>query len=496
MSQHPAKGAVTDRLLFLDDRFIEETSGLARRFCEPVKCADNPVIRADRVWERDAAFVDSGLVIYDEHQGLFKAWYQGGACHGPDDKSNMCYAISADGVKWDKPSLGLVEFKGSNENNIVLMTPCMMHDPSVIVDRGDVDPQRRFKAVWWGGREDESQEDGWLLGHCVGSSPDGIHWTRHPDNPVWVGDAEVGVPFGLERRQGKFVMYSSADGYGMRIVARTESDDFVNWELPPKLVFQSDDQDPPGTEMGGLSAVDYDGTYVGMLWVIHNLPDFTSEEWRGIVERNICQGFFGPPIELNATRCRIMSTELVTSLDGITWKRIYRHPYIPYGAEGSWDECIVLGGRPFVARDRILIYYTGQGRTKQTPGFGKPQRIADWPCETGLATLRLDGFVSLEAGAAEGMLMTKAILLNGTDLRINADASSGYVRAEILDVNGQPIQGFTKETARPITEDQLWARASWAGKPNVSDLRGRQIKLRFFLRNADLYSVSISNRRE
>ena len=323
--------------LFIDDRFVAETSGLTRRFHQACKCDRNPVIRADRPWEKDAAFIDSAMVVYDEASGRFRAWYQGGACYGPDDGSNMCYATSADGIDWDKPSLGVVEFEGSTDNNIVLAATCMMHDPAPIIDPADPDPLRRYKAVWWGGRRDAAQEGGWLLGHCVGFSADGIRWQEHPGNPVWVGDAEVAVPFGLARTGGRLVMYSSADGYGMRVTARSESDDFVRWDLPPAPVFVPDDDDPPGTEAAGLAATDYEGTHVGMLWVAGNLPEPAREEWRRIVERNKRQGFFGPPIEMNNVRCREMHTELVTSPDGVRWDRIRREPLIPLGPEGSWD---------------------------------------------------------------------------------------------------------------------------------------------------------------
>ncbi len=493
MDQSRTTGAVVRKELFLDDRFVDKMSGLTRCFHEPVKCPQNPVIAVDRPWEGDAAFVDTGLVIYDEHEQLFKAWYQGGACYAPEDGSNMCYATSTDGIRWDKPSLGLVEFEGSKDNNIVLIASCMMHDPAPIIDHKDPDPRRRFKAVWWGGRKDASQKNGWLLGHCVGFSPDGIHWTDHPDNPVWPGDGEVAVPFGLERRAGNFVMYSSVDGYGMRVTARSESDDFVHWDLPPKLVFQSDDEDPPGTEILGLCGVDYAGTHIGMLMVARNLPEFTKQEWQEIVERNIRQGYLGPPIQLNAVRCRITYTEMVTSRDGIEWQRIHRHPFIPLGPEGSWEECISLAGRPFVVNDRICIYYTGQGRTTKTPGSKKTEKIADWNVETGLATLRLDGFASLEAGASQGSVITKSFEFEGTDLRVNVDAGKGSVRLEVLDKQGQPIPGFTRDQANPITGDQLRATVTWEARLGVSELRGRRIKLRLFLQNAHLYSISTVN---
>ena len=361
--------------LFIDDRFVAEASGLTRRFHQARKCDRNPIIRADRPWEKDAAFIDSAMVVYDETAGRFLAWYQGGACYGPDDGSNMCYATSPDGIDWHKPSLGVVEFEGSTDNNIVLAATCMMHDPAPIIDPADPDPKRRYKAVWWGGRRDASQEGGWLLGHCVGFSADGIRWQEHPDNPVWVGDAEVAVPFGLERTAGRLVMYSSADGYGMRVTARSESDDFVRWDLPPAPVFEPDDDDPPGTEAAGLAATDYEGTHIGMLWVARNLPEPGREEWRRIIDRNRRQGFFGPPIEMNNVRCREMHTELVASRDGVRWDRIHREPLIPLGPEGSWDETLLLAARPLVHGDEIYLYYTGYGRATPTPGASRPERI-------------------------------------------------------------------------------------------------------------------------
>ncbi|MCK4785703.1 MAG: hypothetical protein KAV87_18250 [Desulfobacteraceae bacterium] len=449
------------------------------------------MIRADQPWERDAAFLHSSLVIYDEQEKLFKGWYQGGGCHGPGDGSNMCYATSSDGVHWDKPSLGEVEFEGSKDNNIVLLADCMMHDPAPVIDYKDPDSQRRFKTMWWGGRRDASANDGWLLGHCVAFSPDGIHWTEHPHNPVWVGDAEETLPLGIEHHKGKLVAFTSVDGYGMRVVGRTESDDFVHWDLPPKLVFKSDDEDPPGTEMAGMAAVDYYGTYIGMLYVIHNLLDITREQWREMVERNIRQGFFGPPIALNTPKSLTVHNEVVTSLDGVEWKRICREPFIEFGPEGSWDECINSAARPLVANDQIYIYYAGMGRIRQTPGVKKPQPIANWSYDTGLATLRLDGFASLDAGTAEGMLVTKEFILNGTEMCVNVDASGGFVRAEILDNSGQPIPGFAVDQATPVTGDQLRGELTWAEKSGLGELRGRRVKLKLALENSQLYSISI-----
>jgi len=476
--------------LFLDDRFIDEKSGLIRRFHQPEVSAENPVIHADRPWERDAAFVDSGLVFYDEDEDLFKAWYQGGACYGADDRSVMCYATSRDGIHWEKPALGQVEFEGSRENNIALMAECMMHDPAVLIDEHDPDPQRRFKAVWWGGRKDAAQSDGYLLGHCVGFSPDGIRWTQHPDNPVWPADGEVAVPQGIHHCQDdRLVMYCSADGHGMRVVARCESDNFVNWETPPTLIFGYDEDDPPGTELGGLAAINYDGTQIGMLWVIRNLPGFTKEQWKQIVDRNIRQGFLGPPIQFNAAVCRTIQTELVVSQDGQSWQRINRDaPLLLMGTEGTWDECSSLAGRPFVAKDKIWIYYTGCGRISPTPETTRPEKIGKWSYDTGLATLRLDGFASLHA-PDQGVLVTKPFHMQASALTVNTDAQPGSVRVEVLEPGGQPLVGYSIDEAQVIDGDQLHAAVRWK-TANVRDLRGRQIRLKLSLKNADLYSIS------
>ena len=147
--------------------------------------------------------------------------------------------------------------------------------------------------------------------------------------------------------------------------------------------------------------------------------------------------------------------------DGRTWERIHRHPYIVFGPEAAWDECGILVGRPFAVDDRILIYYTGLGRTAQTPGAEQPKAIGDWNIETGLATQRLDGFVSLDARAEEGMLVTEAITLDGTGLCVNANADGGQIVVDVLDNDGRPLEGITKEESKAITGDRLRAKLTW-----------------------------------
>ena len=68
-----------------------------------------------------------------------------------------------------------------------------------------------------------------------------------------------------------------------------------------------------------------------------------------------------------------------------------------------------------------------------------------------MATLRRDGFASLDAGTGEGVLMTKEFILNGTEMCANVDTSGGFVRAENLDNSDRPIPGFAVDQATPVS---------------------------------------------
>ena len=489
MSVQGNKENVVKKELFIDDGFIEEMKGVKRVFHSPQKCTENPVIPCDKPWENGAAFVDTGLVMYDEKEKIFRAWYQGGSCLGKDDHSTMCYAISKDGIHWEKPNLGIVKFEGSKENNILLYEDIMMHDPSVILDPRDPDAQKRYKAIWWGGRKAKGSEKEDILGHCVAFSADGIRWQPHRDNPVWVGDAEVANLFGLEHKAGKFIASCSMDGHGMRVVARTESNDFINWQSP-QLLFKSGEEDPPGTELGGLSAVDYYGNYIGMLWAVRRYPVPTRKRWNEIVDWGVKNHTFHSSIALNTGKAGkwTIHTQLVFSRDGNTWQRVNRKAFMPLGAEGSWDECLQLIARPLITSDEIMFYYTGQGREENLSNE-RPKPIRDWPQATGLATIRLDGFVSLDA-IEEGVVVTKPFKWDGTNMAVNADASSGYIKAEVCTPQDKPISGYRQEESRSLTEDGLGQNLSWKNKIDMSELKDRQIKLRLLLQKSSLFSIS------
>ena len=103
-----------------------------------------------------------------------------------------------------------------------------------------------------------------------------------------------------------------------------------------------------------------------------------------------------------------------------------------------------------------------------------------------MATLRLDGFVSMDAG--EGALTTKALTMAGGRLVINADASLGSIAVEILDEEGRAIPGFSRAEADAFDGDSLRHTVSWSGSGDVSSLQGRPVVVQFHMDRTKLYS--------
>jgi hypothetical protein len=105
-------------------------------------------------------------------------------------------------------------------------------------------------------------------------------------------------------------------------------------------------------------------------------------------------------------------------------------------------------------------------------------------------TLRVDGFVSVQAPLSGGELITKPLIFDGGQLRVNFSASAaGSVRVELLrDQMNTPIEGFNLDDCIELLGDDLERTVRWSTGSDVSNLAGIPIRLRFVLRDADLYA--------
>jgi len=164
--------------------------------------------------------------------------------------------------------------------------------------------------------------------------------------------------------------------------------------------------------------------------------------------------------------------------------------FLPYGDfKKDWDWGQIYPHHPpLVIGDEIRFYYTGiSGRHWNTYHKDTPDHAV------GLATLRLDGFVSVETDE-QGTLTTNSLLFLGDTLVVNANASGGAITVEALGADGKVIDRFSRSNCTPITSDSVRHVVSWNGNSDSRLLQGRPIQLRFHLKRAKLYSFEPATR--
>jgi len=200
--------------------------------------------------------------------------------------------------------------------------------------------------------------------------------------------------------------------------------------------------------------------------------------WRGDPRLSCSKG--------SKLRPKINEVVLGYSRDGFHWYRPDRHAFIGVSEDPKswrWGNVQSTGAGCLVVGDKLYVYFSGRGRSTRNKKL--------W--QTGLAMLRRDGFVSMDAGAGQGSLVTRPILFTGKCLFVNANAKEGELRVEILDTRGNAIPPFTADRCVPVHSNSTLHHVQWQhGGEDLSALRNTAVKLRFVLRQARLYSFWVS----
>ncbi len=481
--------------LFVDDAIVSAKRGVVRTL-HPARKLDQPALVPDRPWEGNRVYI-YGTVHYDPDVQRFRMWYLARLGRGQNHRAPglrerqgdlILYATSEDGIHWEKPNLGLHEFDGSRENNILIFDK---HSPTVIIDEA-ADPAERYKMAGW----DWTQEQ---FGYWVAHSADGLVWNEYPVNPVLMNSDETleaitvahapheGEYFAFHRRWGE------VGGHRRRLIAVATSSDFLAWS-DPELIIISDEQDDTWvqdpeqrTEFYGMSGFVYGRQFLGFLPVFNVVKDVRGQEdgtaplsSRGAVGSE--QSPWDGPIE----------AQLAHSRDGRTWARFAdRSPIIPRGKAGSFDAgCILCAAdRPVIHNDEVWHYYTAINTMHGGPMPPKTATIAR-------AVWRLDGFVSLDAGHFEGVVETVALnpmggssVRSAGQLEVNADASEGSLAVEVLSANGETHPGFSRQECAEFRSDSVRHVVRWSEHERLP--AGQPLRLRFHLDNTQLYSFRI-----
>jgi hypothetical protein len=484
----PLAGSPTGpwRRLFLDAMVVEQQNGLERLYHAAEKHPSNPILKADKPWEGNGygTAVHGGTVLLDG--GRLRMWYIGGRSRRHVGY-RICYAESGDGLAWTKPALGMVDFRNSKDNNIVLDDQDMGPDKnivgyttfvSVIKLPHQKDPARRY-ALYCYYHCVELTTKGRFgrfvnLAPRVAFSPDGLQWTFPSDktDKGLFSSSDV-VQFYRDPYQDRYYATWKASNRRGRAAGVAFSGDGLKWTKPVQgPVFVADDLDPDDTQIYGLSAFAYQGLYLGLPWIYH--------------ARWFKYGAYadGRMYEVERDSPCTMDAQLAWSWNLVNWTRPpARSPLIPLGKEGDFDAGMAIPAKEPVAwGDRLYFYYAGfPGRHNEA---GRLKLAA-----TGLATLRIDGFCSMHAGAKEGHLVTRRESLRRAEVIINAKAvPGGYVVAELLDVQNRVIPGFGRDDCTVFAGDSVRHRLTWKSRQFPPELRQTDKKIRFFLKNADLYS--------
>ncbi|HEU0046029.1 MAG TPA: hypothetical protein VFQ43_00325, partial [Nitrososphaera sp.] len=489
----------SQRQLFIDTHLIETMEGVRQTLHQPAKHPSNPVLRADKPWEKSSVLINGGpAVVYDDEAKSFKIWYFTYTTVTDQAKNFKeaflpSYAISKDGIHWEKPLLGLVDHDGSKKNNFL---PWESQIPAggtnVLLDKHDPNPQRRYKSVYY-----SQLADGHAAGLYVSFSHDGIHWRDFSENPVLSSRSvnDTHTLLGWDKQADRYVGFlrpqltpAEWSSGGVRMIGRSESVDFLHWTEPGKqIILKPDQQDPEGTEFYGMPVMCYEDIYAGLLWIYHNDP-----HWPWPKETIINDD------KLNRNQ-QTVNTELVFSRDGIHWERsANRKPFLPLGTLGTWDDGCVYPTTPLVVGDEIWIYYGGMNvrhTLESLSSLGKIVEGKGKSAAVGLAKLRLDGFISIDGGAKEGILLTKPFTFSGDELWLNLNASRGSVFVEILDQELRPLPGFTKAQAIEQHSNSVRQPISWKSGSSLSSLSGKPIRLKFYIVDAELYSFWFSQSR-
>jgi hypothetical protein len=474
--------------LFLDHRFIDACRDVALVVNPPIK-RSTPVIRSDRPWD---AFRIIWYTVAEDHDA-FKMWYQA----FDDDqwaggRSRLCYAVSKDGLEWTKPSLGIVEFKGSKDNNIVIDD---MVNSTVFIDPHGK-PEERYKIIY------TIHQDRQWNDVRVGASADGIHW-KLPAKGMASISADTQHAAFWDPRINKYVVFFrvTVGGDGKppypfvppiestppvvapkimrpgRAIGRLEMDDILSpWPTEKiQTVLAADELDPPDSDIYTHSPYAY--PYAADAYFLFPM---TYQHFR--------------PGETNVGNDGVNDGQFCASRDGIHWIRYDRRPYLERGLPGEPDfgAAQPLGWHIRVGNYLYHYYmawpWTHGGFRRLTPEQRRARE--NWGREfIGAAVQRLDGFVSVDASYSGGWLQTLPLVFAGTRLELNINvAAMGEARVEIRDADGRPIPGYQADQCDRIMFNDVAHVVRWQGKHDVAPLAGKAVRLRLMMRSAKLYA--------
>lgn len=443
--------------------------------------SSGPVLTADEPWER---LVWWPKVIRDG--GVYRMWYEAvppdhwdpakaPSLGNPVFAGLLCYAESDDGFTWRKPKLGLGEWEGSTETNIVLGRDLVgsmgMHGVSVFIDPS-APSQDRYKAFWYGNVEAAtvarlarerpgeveagSQRSSHGRAMYVATSPDGLRWEVEPE-PAAIFPSDTLQVVEWDAPREAYVWFGRGWSWGRRTIARAESRDFRRWPTPVDVLTEAPHH-TPHTDLYTNGKTHYPGdptTHLMFPTLYDRATDGTS---------------FG----------------VAASADGGAWTWIPGAPALGTGAPGAFDAGSMFAG---IGLHELPGERVGFPYGAYTQPHKYPANLAD--SGLGWCLWERGRIAGLKAGE-QGEFWTPPLTLRGGTLRLNVrTAIGGYVQVGVADESWAERDGFGLKDCTPIEGDQMEAPVVWGAGARTQFATDGPVILRFRLRHATLHGFEV-----
>jgi hypothetical protein len=476
------------RQLFVGGGAIGELQNAVRQFHTPRKYVGNPLMvgnyfhdarSGDRYAEEDVpreggvpklpSSVLMPTSVVRNGDGPFQMYYQtkppGIRDYGYGGGTPaVAYAESHNGVQFTLPALGRVGLEYAPDNNLLFEPPGSL--PCVVIDHHEPDPARRYKIMYYPGK--------------LSSSPDGINWSV-PETvrvPSRIGHSDgLNCLAGWDPEIERYVAYFrpmienpdqavDPEGTTRRLVGRSESENLAEWsEL--QTVIAPDASDPEATEFQTIGVFFYEGLYFGLLCVHEGYAEERPKRYPR-------RGAEMPKHSAMLGRCYV---ELVVSRDGIHWERT-RTAFVDTTPGGMDSGLIWPSNAPVAVGDELWFYY----------GMSIHCHAIDYVQLPGLAKLRRDGFASVSAGPDAGWVLTEPFECPGGALFVNADAAGGELSVAVVEADGYHDPYYARVRCAALDADGCAQQVTWYERAGLDELKGEVIRLKFYLRQTDLFS--------
>ncbi len=484
--------------LLIDDHIVEDAWDLERRVCRPLRHPIGPVLHADQPWESGVRYCH---VFYDERDGIYRMLYgavnihayqyqyraelQGRwsmAEHGP--AKFVCYAESRDGLHWDKPLFDFAPWRDHKRSNIVMTGRTRAQAAHVFRNLDESDDDRRYIMMYrdiYNFMKPNPRD-----GRCFAYSPDCIHWTEDEANPVTKGGTDAMTPLVWDPASAQWFCFCRPR---MWCFDRDVSGDFARGGLKRRMAVMTS---PDLRQWSFMRTVIYPDELD---------PDMMSVEGASVAFK--CGSHFIAFLGITDDRRNTTDSQIASSADGFHWSRLPQRPvYFERGPEGSWERDVAGPCCPPVEHgENWLFYYMGMTR----------ESIDNSVSAIGVAVVPRGRLVGRFAGDRHGFLLTRELIIGAKHLDINCERV--LAMNENLDSPHNEIRvgiarrapgvsdhrdlgyydGFAAVDCDRITSSNTAHRVTWKGNDDLSSLVGKPAYLRFYLRNAGVYSFRFLN---